>query len=166
MRLSHASAALYARSFIFGVEDSLVSTVGLLAGVASAAVDRRTILVTGVVLIAVEALSMGVGSFLAEKSTEEYGENRRHARQRSALGGAIMFGSYLVAGLIPLGPYLLADTSSAFALSIAASLVALAILGIISGLALKLNVTKQVARIVTLGGLATAVGVAVGRLVS
>ena len=55
--------ALYLRNFIFGVEDSLVSTVGLLSGVAVANVDQATIFLTGMVLIFVEAFSMGVGSF-------------------------------------------------------------------------------------------------------
>ena len=35
--------ALYAKNFIFGVEDSLVSTVGLLSGIAIAGVPRGTI---------------------------------------------------------------------------------------------------------------------------
>ena len=40
----------YLRSFIFGVEDSLVSTVGLLSGVAIANASRDTILLTGTVV--------------------------------------------------------------------------------------------------------------------
>jgi VIT1/CCC1 family predicted Fe2+/Mn2+ transporter len=54
------SKTIYLRNFIFGVEDSLVSTVGLLSGVAVAGVASRTILLTGVVLIFVEAFSMAV----------------------------------------------------------------------------------------------------------
>ena len=60
------SFAHYFSSFIFGVEDSLVSTVGLLSGVAVAGVNRSGIFVTGVILIFVEAFSMGVGNFLSE----------------------------------------------------------------------------------------------------
>jgi hypothetical protein len=44
----------YLRNFIFGVEDSLVSTVGLLAGVAAGGVSSAAILTTGLVLIVVE----------------------------------------------------------------------------------------------------------------
>jgi len=61
----------YLRNFIFGVEDSLVSTVGLLAGVAAAAISQSAIVTTGLVLIVVEGFSMGVGSFLTEETTEE-----------------------------------------------------------------------------------------------
>ena len=43
--------ALYTRSFIFGVEDSLVSTTGLLAGIATAGVPPATIFLSSVFLI-------------------------------------------------------------------------------------------------------------------
>src|SRR3989338_4103836 len=46
---------VYIRNLIFGVEDSLVSTVDLLSGVAAAGVPRSVIFLTGVVLIFVEA---------------------------------------------------------------------------------------------------------------
>ncbi|KKS14240.1 MAG: hypothetical protein UU72_C0051G0009 [candidate division WWE3 bacterium GW2011_GWB1_41_6] len=50
----------YFRNLLFGAEDSLVSTVGVLFGVASSsAYTQQQILVTGLIVIAVEALSMG-----------------------------------------------------------------------------------------------------------
>jgi len=64
--------AVYVRNFVFGVEDSLVSTVGLLSGIASAGASTATIFLTGTVLIFVEAFSMAVGSYLSEESVEEY----------------------------------------------------------------------------------------------
>ncbi len=67
----HAKRDTYLRNFIFGVEDSLVSTVGLLAGVAAAEISAQAILTTGLVLIVVEGFSMGIGSFLTEETTEE-----------------------------------------------------------------------------------------------
>ncbi len=72
MPASHEDRKVYLRNFVFGVEDSLVSTVGLLSGVAAAGVETKTIVLTGVVLIIVEALSMAVGSYLSEYSVEEY----------------------------------------------------------------------------------------------
>jgi len=60
------------RNFIFGVEDSLVSTVGLLSGIAAADTSRFTIITTGIVLIFVEAFSMGIGSFLSEETSEQF----------------------------------------------------------------------------------------------
>ena len=61
---------LYMRNLIFGAEDSLVSTVGLLSGIAIGGVPKSAIILTGIVLIFVEAFSMGVGSYLSEYSVE------------------------------------------------------------------------------------------------
>ncbi len=63
---------LYLRNIIFGISDSLVSTVGLLAGIDAAGTPRQAILLTGIVYAFVEAFSMAVGSFLSEQSAEEY----------------------------------------------------------------------------------------------
>ena len=91
------------RSSFFGFEDGLVSTVGLLSGIAAAGVDNKAIITTGIVLVAVEALSMGVGGFLSEETVEE-GEHQRRAFKLSLDSGFALLFSYIVAGLIPLMP--------------------------------------------------------------
>lgn len=154
---------LYTRNFIFGSEDSLVSTVGLLAGIASAGVARREILISGIVLICVEAFSMSVGSFLSETATEEsskiVGKN-----STSIMASAIMFVSYSISGLIPLFPYFVMDTQHAFWWSIVASIISLFILGYISAKILKINVLKSTLRMALIGGMAIGLGVVVGLL--
>lgn len=152
----------YLRNFIFGVEDSLVSTVGLLSGIAIAGVERETIFLTGVVLIFVEAFSMAAGSFLSEASAEEYATRKSAAPSRSLAAGAIMFASYLVAGFIPLFPYVVAPVESALALSVSLSVIALFILGATSGAISRTNILKSALRMAIVGGLAIAVGVSVG----
>ena len=94
--------ATYFRNFVFGVEDSLVSTVGLLSGIAIAGVAQKTIFLTGIVLIFVEGFSMAAGSFLSEASAEEYSARQNVSPRHSALAGVVMFVSYFVAGFIPL----------------------------------------------------------------
>jgi VIT1/CCC1 family predicted Fe2+/Mn2+ transporter len=152
------------RNFIFGVEDSLVSTVGLLSGVATAGSTRAVIIMTGVVLIFVEAFSMAVGSYLAERATKEYGKKEVGSMRATAISSAIMLGSYFGAGLIPLSPYIITDPSRAFYYSIVASLFALAVLGIISAKVLKLSVAHNALRMFLMGGFAIALGVFVGAL--
>ena len=156
--------AAYFRNFIFGVEDSLVSTVGLLSGVAIAGVERETILLTGVVLIFVEAFSMAAGSFLSETSAEEYSTRRSAVSSSSLLAGSVMFASYFVAGFIPLFPYVVIAGELAFPLSIAASVGALFVLGLASGAISKTSLVRGALRMVIVGGIAIAVGVTVGSL--
>jgi VIT1/CCC1 family predicted Fe2+/Mn2+ transporter len=94
---ARARSSLYLRNIIFGVEDSLVSTVGLLSGIAVEHVSSPTILLTGFVYITVEAFSMSVGSFLSEESAEEVAAGKSVAPLMPALGAFIMFGSFFVA---------------------------------------------------------------------
>lgn len=155
----------YIRNFIFGVEDSLVSTVGLLSGIATAGVSRPTIIVTGIVLIFVEAFSMAVGSFLSERSAEEYIARTETPSKSTFISGLIMFFSYFVSGLIPLSPYILLNVNYAFWISIISSLSALFALGLISGKILHLKILKSGLRILIIGGIAVGVGVFVGGFV-
>lgn len=160
-RLERAS---YIRNFIFGVEDSLVSTVGLLAGVSAGGIGQRTIILTGVVLIFVEAFSMGIGSFLSEETAQEY-INRRGPPLSHTIGDAvIMFFSYFLAGFIPLSPYLVFLPGHAVVLSITFSLFALLLLGLLSGKIFRGNVVKSGIRMLVMGGLAILVGMLAGSL--
>jgi len=157
---------LFIRSFVFGVEDSLVSTVGLLAGVAIAAIPRQTILITGVVLIFVEAFSMAVGNFLSEHSAEEY-EKQTDVPVRLPLKSAfIMFASYFTSGFIPLSPYIILETRTAFWVSIVLSLFALFVLGIVRAKISKLALFKHGFEMFFVGGVAILIGIATGKLMS
>jgi VIT1/CCC1 family predicted Fe2+/Mn2+ transporter len=157
--------AFFTRNFIFGVEDSLVSTVGLLSGVAAANVERGTIFLTGVILIFVEALSMGVGSFLSEQSAAEYASNDKTPQTKNIAGGLVMFFSYFAAGFIPLAPYILLAVSTAFWFSITFSLTALFLLGAISAKSFgHKDLFRHGIRMLAIGGLAIAAGVIIGKL--
>jgi len=158
--------ASYLRNFVFGVEDSLVSTVGLLSGVAIAGMQRKEIFITGIVLIFVEAFSMAVGAFLSEHSVKEYLRQTELTARPSVKNGLVMFVSYFVSGLVPLFPYIILPTAAAFWYSIAASLAALFILGVIGGKISKVNVYRNGIKIFIIGGIAVAVGVIVGKIVA
>lgn len=163
-KLPKDSFAHYFSSFIFGVEDSLVSTVGLLSGVAVAGVTRADIFITGIILIFVEAFSMGVGNFLSEDFTEELVHKKFDGEEKSIFGAIIMFVSYFVSGFIPLSPYLLFPIRQAFTLSIGASLIALFILGAISAQYFRANIIRHGIKMFAMGGMAILTGVAIGQL--
>lgn len=152
----------FVKSFIFGVEDSLVSTVGLLSGIAVAGLSKKDIFLAGIVLIFVEAFSMGVGSYLSEQSAEQFIKTKRSI---SIPAGIIMFFSYFFAGFIPLAPYLLFEVNTAFPTSIILSLISLFILGVSSALVYKTSVVKQGLRMLLVGGMAIGMGVLVGSFV-
>lgn len=153
---------IYIRNFVFGAEDSLVSTVGLLSGIAVAHVSKSTIILTGIILVFVEAFSMGVGSYLSEYTTHI---DNNSERKISVWAGIIMFLSYIIAGFIPLSPYIFLDGSNALIFSVSFSLVALIFLGIISSFLSKTDTVKNTIRIFILGGSAIIIGIIVSMVI-
>jgi|SRR3989344_3694558 len=155
-------SASYFRNFIFGVEDSLVSTVGLLSGIAIANVPREIIFLTGMVLIFVEAFSMAAGSFLSESSAEEYESHSDKPTRKDFVSGIIMFCSYFISGFIPLSSYIIWPVDTALKYSIIFSVLALFVLGALGGKLSKTSVLKNGMRMVVVGGVAIALGVLAG----
>lgn len=70
------------RDVVFGLEDSLVSTLGTITGVAVGSHNAFYVVLTGVVLVFVEAISMAAGSYLSSKSAKDLYDER--ARQDQA----------------------------------------------------------------------------------
>lgn len=166
MLLSRHNSISYFRNFIFGVEDSLVSTVGLLSGVAVAEVPRATILLTGIVLLLVEGLSMAVGSFLTEYSVEEYTHQADKPTRGDINSGIIMFFSYFLSGFIPLSPYILWPVDEALKFSVSFSVISLFALGAVSAKISGSGIYKDGLRMALVGGIAIAVGMLAGNLLS
>lgn len=65
------------REIVFGMEDSLVSTLGAVTGIAAGTGNAFVVILSGIVLIFVEALSMTAGSYLSSKSAHEVFEMRK-----------------------------------------------------------------------------------------
>src|SRR3990167_6038421 len=59
------------REFVFGIQDGLISTVGLLAGMQAAGSNRFTILMAGAAAVCSGAFSMSAGAYLSSKSEKE-----------------------------------------------------------------------------------------------
>jgi len=64
------------REAIFGMEDGMVSTMGAITGIAIGTGNHFTVVLAGLVIIAVESISMAVGSYLSSKSQREIEERK------------------------------------------------------------------------------------------
>lgn len=160
------SSISYFRNFIFGVEDSLVSTVGLLSGIAVANVPKSTILLTGVVLIFVEAISMTAGSFLSQHSVDEYVSRSEKISRSTIISSLIMFFSYSISGFIILLPYIVFPVDLALKISIFVSILSLFVLGTISAKISKVSILREGMEMITVGGVAIIVGIIAGNWLS
>jgi VIT1/CCC1 family predicted Fe2+/Mn2+ transporter len=59
------------REFVFGIQDGLISTVGLVAGMQAAGSNRFVILMAGTAAVLSGAFSMSAGAYLSAKSEKE-----------------------------------------------------------------------------------------------
>lgn len=150
----------YIHSIFFGIEDSLVSTTGALAGIAIGAGSKELILVTALVIIAVESTSMGASEFLSEETEEDVEKVKRPASPK--VSGLLVFVSYILAGLIPLLPYLVLPHLQAIPVSIVAALIGMIILGIAKGKISNKSKFRSAIEVLIIGGIAAAIGIAVG----
>ncbi|HUQ29946.1 MAG TPA: VIT1/CCC1 transporter family protein [Candidatus Paceibacterota bacterium] len=156
------NVALYIRTIVFGITDSLVSMVGLLAGLNVGGASREIVVLTGVVYAFVEAFSMAVGNFLSEESAEEYTAKAQISSGPALIAGVVMFVASVLAAFIPLTPYLFLQDGIAFGASVVCSILSLFIAGGISARLAKLPFLKRALRMSLLGGAAIVIGVIVG----
>ncbi len=150
----------YIHSIFFGIEDSLVSTTGALAGIAISSGSKELILVTALVIIAVESTSMGASEFLSEETEEDIEKEKMPANPK--VSGLILFLSYGISGLIPLIPYLVLTGWAAIITSITAALFGMIILGIVKGKVSKKSPFRSALEVLIIGGIAAGIGIAVG----
>ncbi len=152
----------YLRSIVFGFQDALVSTTGVIAGVAAGTSDKQLVLLAGMVTITVEALSMGAGQYMSEKSVHQMDTTGKHT-DNLYVGGGLMTLSYFLGGLVPLVPILLFPISFSATVSVIAALLGLIVLGYLKAKLVKVNPWKSAMEMLLLGGTTTAIGLLVGR---
>lgn len=160
MKSKRKFSADYIHSSFFGIEDSLVSTTGVLAGIAVAASSKEAILTTAFVVIAVESISMAASEFVSEQTEEEVENEKMPASPY--LSGLIIFISYVLAGLVPLAPYLFMDHVKAIPVSIIAALIGLILLGVLKGKITHKSPFRSAVEVFVIGGVSAAIGIAVG----
>ncbi len=156
-RPSHLPAD-YLRSGFFGMEDSLVSTTGLVAGIAAGSHNTQIVLLAGLVAVAVEALSMGAGQYLSQKAVDEMDGNTT-----SPLGtGLVMMVAYVMAGVIPIIPMALIAYPYGLFTGIACALAALFGAGYVKGKLVHRPAGRSGLEVLVIGGIATILGLSVG----
>jgi len=77
------------REIVFGMEDALVSTLGAITGIAAGTGSTFVVVLSGIVLIFAEALSMTAGSYLSSKSAQEVMAMRRKQDASRLLQSAV-----------------------------------------------------------------------------
>lgn len=96
----------FVRNALYGLEDSLISTTGVVVGMSYANVPTPYILTSGIVLVVVEALSMAYGAYIAEQGFFATTVGARSIMEVVPYG-ITMFVSYVAAGSLVLAPFVI-----------------------------------------------------------
>lgn len=112
-----SSMANVLHEVVFGMEDGMVSTLGSITGIAVGSGSQSTVLLAGSVIIAVESISMGIGSYLSNKSEEEMNkrkiaEEREEIKNYPAEEKEELFKIYIAEGWPEELAHTMADTAS------------------------------------------------------
>ena len=158
----------YLRDLIYGANDGIITTFAVVSGVAGAALAPRTALILGAANLLADGFSMGASNFLAIRSDEA---------ARMAAGedpnepfplrhGVATCAAFVVAGSVPLMPYVLAPPAARFSVAVAATLATLFAVGALRSAVTRLHWWRAGAEMLAVGTLAAAVSYAVGRMLA
>lgn len=152
----------YFRSALFGFEDALVSTTGVVVGISAGTSNVSFVVLAAIVTVMVEAFSMGAGEFLSEKSVQELDRFRSFRKSKPSVGAVLMFFSYFAAGLIPIIPIFLFRYPYSAVVSTLFAFMGLYLLGYVKGKIIGIPAVRSGFGILFVGGIATLAGLIVG----
>lgn len=151
----------YLRSALFGLQDGLVSTTGVVVGISTGVPDKAIVVLAAFVAVTVEASSMAAGQYSSEKAVHQMDREGKHT-DSLILGALIMFFSYLLAGMVPIMPILFFRQTSAATFSVIFAFVGLFLVGLLKGYLVKYKPLRSAAELFIIGSIATIIGLAVG----
>ena len=153
----------YLRSLLFGLQDGLVSTTGVVVGITIGVQDQPIIVLASLVAVTVEASSMAAGQYSSEKAVHQMAADGKHT-DNLLVGAAVMFLAYLAAGSIPILPVVLFQLSYAPIISVLSSFATLYVVGYIKGHMVNHRPSTSGLEMLLIGGVATTLGLLVGYL--
>ncbi len=162
------------REIVFGLEDSLVSTLGTITGIAVGTNSQYIVILSGLVLIASEATSMAAGSYLSTKHAREaerlFHERKgldHHEEATHPMRAALVMGVfYLVGGIVPLLFYFLLPVSQAVVPAIIVTALCLFAVGVWAASFTRTSKIKSGIEMVAVSLAAALIGYLIGHAVS
>lgn len=153
----------YLRSGLFGIQDGLVSTTGVVVGISTGIEDKAIIILAAFVAVTVEATSMAAGQYSSEKAVHQRDKTGRHT-DNLIVGALIMFFGYILGGVVPIIPTILFNQPEARIFAIIAAFFGLFVLGYIKGHLVEHKPLRSAIELFIVGAIATTVGLVVGHI--
>jgi len=153
----------YLRSLLFGLQDGIVSTTGVVVGISTGVSNKEIIVLAALVAVTVEASSMAVGQYSSEKAVHQMDRSGRHT-DSLYIGALIMFIAYLLGGSFSIVPIIAFDQPIAKILAVASAFTGLFIIGYLKGYLVEHKPIRSAIELFIIGSIATTIGIIVGYL--
>ncbi len=163
------TARHYIRDLIYGANDGVLTTFAVVAGVTGGTLSAGTVLVVGIANLLADGMSMGVGNYLGIQAEESVraAQGLAEREARPARHGAATFLAFVLAGVVPLVPYLVSGaTSRRFGWAAAAALATLFAVGAARALVTTDRWWRTGLEMLALGAAVAGVAYATGALVA
>ena len=163
------TARHYVREMVYGANDGLITTFAVVAGVSGGGLSSAVILICGVANLLADGLSMAVGNYLSIRSHESVLEAQGLPEEEAhpARHGLATFVAFIIAGTVPLLPYVLGVAIEAqIVASSALTLLAMFIVGAMRSVISTVRWWRGGLEMLALGGVVAAVAYWSGRLIA
>ena len=109
-----ATVRHYIRDFVYGANDGIITTFAVVSGVAGGGLSSLAVVIVGAANLAADGVSMGVGNLLAIRADERAREaaNLPELEAFPWKHGLATTLAFVVAGVVPLLPYLVPGLES------------------------------------------------------
>lgn len=159
----------YVRELVYGANDGIITTFAVVAGVAGGGLSLTVVLVCGIANLLADGLSMAVGNYLSIRSYESVLEAQGLPEEEASpfRHGLATFVAFVVAGLVPLLPYVIPAASvNRFGSSMVLTFVAMFAVGASRSLISSVRWWAGGAEMLGLGAVVAAVAYGSGALVA
>ena len=158
----------YLRDLVYGANDGIITTFAVVTGVAGAALAPSTALILGVANLLADGFSMGASSFLSIRSEEAVRATRGEGIQEPfpLRHGLATLAAFVVAGSVPLLPYVLAPAEWRLRVAVGMTLATLFVVGALRALVTELRWWRAGLEMLMVGTVAAAVSYGVGAAVA
>lgn len=108
-KLKSKAVADLVRAAVYGANDGIITTFAVVSGASGANLAPRVVIILGVANVLADGLSMGLGDYLGERSARKIKDQSSSKSYHLPVWatGLATFLAFLVAGYLPLLPYLI-----------------------------------------------------------
>ena len=163
----------YIGDIVYGANDGIITTFAVVAGVAGAKLDSSIIIILGFANLLADGFSMATSNYLARKSENDYKKTLKTEtkiieiiKENPIKNACITFFAFVIAGIIPLLPYVFGIKGDIFVVAIIATGIALFSVGSLRSLVTKIKWYIGGIEMLGIGAVAATVAYIIGDILS